>query len=341
MRSMLDKPLTPAPSFSQGWAIWLDNTKLAKIEKLSLYTWALSQNPKLNATKYWQGKSKLPQSKIQLVDWSLLFEALKGVNFNRRRWYVKLASGFCATGLREAWRGHQLDSHCPRCGIPNETIPHILRCQGKQSTMIWNSQLDTLGQWLNTSTDPAIKQSVIHGLQSWFNGSISDPPPGTVSLPLLQAQNEIGWDQFLLGRLSPAWEQAQAEWLEHTRQDKSSKQWAIQFVRRIWHIAWAIWDYRNTVHHQPSAQFDTPALTSLREQVQQTWQVLSPESKLSIPHPRPNDWSPHTLDLWLKGAKRSQRSQHARPPRFKFDPHLVQMRRCLAEFMTRASGDIH
>jgi len=88
--------------------------------------------------------------------------------------------------------------------------------------------------------DPQLIKVLIMELQAWHNGK-----PHTCTSPLVQQQLEIGWDAALDGWLSLDWQATQeAYWLQW-HQCKSSKRWTAELIKKLWNIAWKMWEHCN------------------------------------------------------------------------------------------------
>ena len=62
-------------------------------------------------------------------------------------------------------RKQRLVSNCPRCGAPNETSTHILKCESKTAKATWDKSLEKLGEWLKHSRAcPDIVSLILHGM---------------------------------------------------------------------------------------------------------------------------------------------------------------------------------
>jgi hypothetical protein len=65
----------------------------------------------------------------------------------------------------------------------------------------------------------------------------------------VQRQNNIGWRSLIEGFWATEWRQCQTEHLQSINSRKSSILWISRTQRKIWEIAWKIWEQRNTVLH--------------------------------------------------------------------------------------------
>ena len=67
----------------------------------------------------------------------------------------------------------------------------------------------------------------------------------------MQSQESIGWANFLYGRTSSLWLDAQQEWITQkaTKWKYSAKSWSIKMIQGIKEIPWKMWENRNDYLH--------------------------------------------------------------------------------------------
>jgi hypothetical protein len=65
----------------------------------------------------------------------------------------------------------------------------------------------------------------------------------------LDEQDKIGWYNFLLGRLSTKWMDAQQKYLESLGKRTTGRRWTIAIISKLWDIAWDMWQHRNHIKH--------------------------------------------------------------------------------------------
>jgi hypothetical protein len=183
--------------------------------------------------------------------------AMKSISFGKKRWLVKHLSGFCAVGrmmkIREQWP-HDL---CPLCLTPNETVTHVLHCPDPRARLQWIRSTDKFCVLMNTiKTDPDIAKAIrtrLASLRSNRQYTLPQLLPEAVKQAVYD-QDSIGWTQFLRGRLSKKWEDAQERWIIRcsTKWKRSSKLWLSKLVQATWEVAREMWVHRNSVLHHPS-----------------------------------------------------------------------------------------
>ena len=148
------------------------------------------------------------------VNWEAHEAALLATNRFLRISICKLVHGLVHTNQQSQWY-HGTSSLCPYCGTSEETFDHKLICQSLSSITFREEALLTLQKKLDhQSTPPAVLSAVIYGISSFHhqpNTRIRHPSQGSV-LPenmllaqCLHHQSELGWSNFLRGRISKKW----------------------------------------------------------------------------------------------------------------------------------------
>ena len=87
---------------------------------------------------------------------------------------------------------------------------------------------------------------IVNNLLRWHRG---DPIPDTRS-PLEDDQDKIGWDYILEGVTPLSWETHQSAHYLTSGQPYSGKRWVSALIRKLWEIAWDIWELRNNIAHK-------------------------------------------------------------------------------------------
>ena len=62
-------------------------------------------------------------------------------------------------------------------------------------------------------------------------------------------QHEIGWDNFMIGRWSTKWQEAQEFFLSQSNSKRSPLRWTTAIIKKLLEICWNVWDFRNGHMH--------------------------------------------------------------------------------------------
>ena len=202
--------------------------------------------------RYWKEKGQITDTDMELWDWDALRRAMASLPVYRQVWVAKWSTGHYGHGKAMLRWGLRTSDKCPRCGKP-ENSRHLLVCKGPTADSTWKERIADLHEWLSKQdTAPAIRKSIIEGLEHCRSGMWATPPSVAPQNPTSQAviqQNRIGWQGLFVGRLAIGWERFQSMYWKRRKKRKSSKLWAASLLRRLWEIAWALWEDRNKVLH--------------------------------------------------------------------------------------------
>jgi hypothetical protein len=253
---------------NEGWGVSVQGKKLAKMPMTDLY------DSTFGATKskqYWSDKHTISAQIFARIDWEACGMAMKGISFGKKRWLVKHLSGFCAVGrmmlIREQWPHDK----CPLCFEPNETVNHVIDCRDPRARLQWIRSVDKLGVKMQTiKTDPDIINVIRKRLARRHSRPFTLPQslPDAVKRAVYD-QDSIGWTQFLRGRLSKKWEDAQERWIIRcsTKWKRSSKKWLTKLVQAIWEVSREMWEHRNGVLHHPLHPWKLRKVRDLTERI--------------------------------------------------------------------------
>ena len=241
-------PVTPPPQVTSPlWTIAVNGVKLvndieAKLRKAV-------HDPQL--LDYWHRHGRLHEDQQHRVDWPALQHAIRNTRHCRRKWVTKTYSEECGIGTKLLQWKYRDSAKCPLCGAEVEDIEHMLHCQHVTVTERWEISCDKLDTFLKEQkTERGLRKAIISHLRRWQ----SEPDFFLVSLQydhLFTAQTEIGWKNFLFGVVALEWQQAQQEYYTLISSRRTGKRWVSALIRKLWDIAWDLWDHRNSQIHKP------------------------------------------------------------------------------------------
>ena len=147
---------------------------------------------------------------FQSVCWEAHQTELHKIPIIRRPTLIKYIHGWLATKQRRYREGAFKDPLCPLCGSEERTN-HFLRCMNSQLLTVRNAQWKVFKVELAKKTATGCWQVFQAGLDTLQD---IEPPSSETRAewpPELQvaysAQEAIGWEQVLLGRLAKHWEE--------------------------------------------------------------------------------------------------------------------------------------
>ena len=257
---------------NEGWSVHVQGRKLAKLDLTELYNLTFGED---TSRPYWTKKHSIAPQLFTSIDWERCGKAMKTILFGKKRWLVKHLTGFCAVGrmmkIRQEW-SHDL---CPLCLQPDETTDHVVVCPDPRARLQWFGSIDKLGVTLKKlGTEPAIadliRKRLLHIRSTNVHRfTLPENTPKAVKLAVAH-QDLIGWAQFLRGRLSKKWKDAQELWIiaQSTKWKRSSGLWTEKLIRALWEVVWEMWEYRNSVRHHPLHPWNRKKQQDLDDSIQ-------------------------------------------------------------------------
>lgn len=172
-----------------------------------------------------------------------------------RIWLAKQCSSFCATGKNMGrWFGSEI-TQCPNCGVPEEDTAHLLHCPDTGRSSYFRYEAQRIQSWLlEAHTDPVLGAALGEYIASRGSKSLSSIVGNTRDVALLRlvhAQDAIGWDQMMEGKVTLHLSAYQRVHLVTSSSISMStaEDWMNQFLKQILHITHGQWIYRNVSRH--------------------------------------------------------------------------------------------
>ena len=165
-------------------------------------------------------------------------------------------------------------SECPRCPEQHEDPPHISNCPAPSATLRWEKALTALDVWMTAHhTMPELTTAILRCLHEWKH-----PNPSrrftraaiTTRYGLRAAileQDDIGWYNFLMGRLSVRWRDVQHRYYEWLQRRNTGKAWLQALIKKVWEVSWDMWDHRNEVRTTTITPATMRETENLNEQI--------------------------------------------------------------------------
>ena len=196
---------------------------------------------------------------------------------------------------------------CPSCAEPIETRDHVWQCPA-QSRVNWRASfLRNLRQkleQLNTRID--LQELLLEGIKAKIEGradhTINVPPTAQT---IHEAQQEIGWDQILKGRMSSQWSTEQQHHLGRFDKQKNGMTWATDVIQLILESWLQVWDLRNGDRHGRDAQTKAQArraqaIRELELAYEYKDLILAHHNWiLGVPLDQKKNLTTHAIRMWL------------------------------------------
>jgi hypothetical protein len=186
-------------------------------------------------------------------------------------------TGFCGTGTKLKLYKYQTHSKCPRCETDNEDTDHVLQCPHPDAKHSWDEAITKLEVWMTENKGhPELVELICLGLNSWHKNDRVPLTYGILEPHLKTAwsqQRQLGWKSFIEGYWSQEWQICQAQYLSHINSQKSSLLWISRVQRRIWMIAWNLWEHRNRFLHNEGRTIHSFETKALDKEIQSEWET--------------------------------------------------------------------
>jgi hypothetical protein len=189
------------------------------------------------------------------IHWDAPGKALMTLEHSTQIFLTKFVHEHLPTRKHMKKIGETDSDKCPSCLHTQETAWHMLKCENREE---WRGKLQqTLRNTLHINkTQPDLQIILLQGVKE----AIKDPnyQMNTTNREprfqlLIQAQNLIGWNHLIKGRLSHHWIQCQQAHIYLDPDTDSTKQsgeiWLKRVLNCIWTALWNLWLLRNDDMH--------------------------------------------------------------------------------------------
>jgi hypothetical protein len=120
----------------------------------------------------------------------------------------------------------------------------------------WEKELKRFRDELQlASTDPFIIERLTLGLQHWREVRVMEYKD-----VLMQHQHKIGWDGVMDGCIGLCWKDQQESYIQQESITQNSNKWSELVVRKLWMIAWEMWQHRNQRENKDDSQRELETL---------------------------------------------------------------------------------
>jgi hypothetical protein len=325
----------------EAWALYVNKMKVGKFDKQRLYTSFREEK----IMEYWASKSERHREAIRDVDWAVCGAAFKSLTISQQRKVTKHAAGHMACGKMMKLWSFQDHEECPRCPAVQETPRHVLACPAPSTSVIWSKSLTKLQSWMeSTHTMPELQTAVITRLRQWKGETNEDPllPEHCGLRSAVLHQDELGWYNFLMGRISLQWQEVQQHYYEWLGRRNTGRKWTTALIKKVWEVSWDMWDHRNEVRVNTLTPAKRRRLVALNLLVTDEYQRGTEGMR-----PKDHHWlsKPPATILQYDFHRKEQWAESIQLARLRFDNHLEheadanrRQRELFADWMTVRTG---
>ena len=207
---------------------------------------------KLHAKEFLLTQGWTP-SQFEEVAWDWLHASLANKPDMYKIWLSKQHTNHCATRVQVSYYNgdNTADVGCPNCG-DREVAGHLCLCPNEDRTKLLWDQTKELEQWMNTNNNT--NAEIAYWLPKYilYRGTkkFADLGPMSRSMrALATSQDEIGWRNFMEGRLTSKFYGMQHYHLTLSASYLNGGDWMKQCITKVLHITHSQWIFRNFSYH--------------------------------------------------------------------------------------------
>jgi hypothetical protein len=231
----------------ETWKIYIGKTKIYKdLEK------QVREHSRVYATRqFLDRREKVKNQSFGDVNWEAIDKTMQTSALSTRIWITKRVANDCGANAILFQRKQRANDACPFCQQPEYPL-HVYKCHNVEVERKWHEELENFKKDLQSAnTNPLVIDNLLLGLRAWRK----DEQNG--SHGLLADQNAIGWNAVLEGCLGISWTTAQEDYIREENIQQNSLKWGILVVRKLWKIAWELWQHRNLKEHNQDKEKET------------------------------------------------------------------------------------
>jgi hypothetical protein len=217
----------------------------------------------------WERKGRLTREQIARVNWTACDQAMRSLTIGWRHWIAKHISGHAGVGVKMVQWKMRESAACPRCG-EEEDSRHVWTCHAPDARWTRMQHILKLDTWLEEQqTQPDLRKELINGLRAWSVGTTRRTfyrTPDNIR-QTLEWQDTIGWTNLLEGCVDEGWTEAQALYYRTIGSHRSGLRWTVAVIKKLWDVAWDLWEQRNGFLHQAEYQETLHNVANLNSEI--------------------------------------------------------------------------
>ena len=249
----LPLPTPPCPDTirGEGWRCRVDGIKVMSDPEQQVLHSIFGNRMR----QYLHERGRLHQDAFPLVDWTSIGEASEEMPALFQLWTSKHVHHFCGVGKNMLRWGFWDHSRCPCCQTTVETTSHLLVCPSEKMLASWEKSVTNLESWLNSvETHPDITHCIVSTLRERDLSSSFARNSSTDTREAALAQDAIGWQNFVEGKISTIWKSIQQTFYSEISSRRTARRWCRGLVSHLLELTHDQWATRNGVVHERDAQ---------------------------------------------------------------------------------------
>jgi len=143
-------------------------------------------------------------------------------------------------------------------------------CPVPEARELWEKSLKALELWLkDEGTDINLHEHFMNYLRLWPAAN----PTLLRSLPFIVDQDDIGNQHIWDGWLCRRWREYQDQIWKQSKSHKSSRRWTSELIKKLWNVAWDMWEQCNDVLHNSSLNQEIILEKDVNDKIRQIYEV--------------------------------------------------------------------
>ena len=244
------------------------------------------------------------------IDWTALGRALRRHD-QHRQMFVKYLNDILPLGQRLHKQDIKYPESCPSCTAPVESRQHFLYCPAESRAKWRKACYQNIHKYLDThNTSPPLHNLFLSAIKAILDSphNILDRIDQPSSLQhVVTAQDDIGWNHLLKGRISKQFAIEQNNYLgTDATGKKNGTSWLVGLIDTIFKQIWDLWDMRNKDRHghdlQSKAQAQAAQAVRELQLFYDTHQPKAPDHLQWIfetPFEERMQWKTYAIRQWL------------------------------------------
>jgi hypothetical protein len=257
----------------------------------------------------------------ETIAWKPFGESFGKLSIGRKIQISKYTNDLLPTARRIQTLDNRMDGRCFACNLLWETTTHVLTCSCEARGPARMAARTTFQQKLSRLHTPDVMNKLLcDSVDSWlarrpvtlpiWNGP-NEPIHGALRRAF-RAQEKIGWDQFLRGRIAKDWKRPITMYYKIRQPGESytPDQWMRTVIKELWILSITIWKQRNTELHGTDSALSLErkrkeAATAAANVYHHTIGKISPTDSIVLHHTKIEEiikWNQEHLDAYLQSA---------------------------------------
>eukprot|EP00957_Ditylum_brightwellii_P009194 695497-Ditylum_brightwellii.AAC.1 len=179
------------------------------------------------------------------IDWDRLDMALEHQTLHTQIQLIKFMHNWLNTGSQKQKFHEDAVADCPVCCVEDETWMHMFQCPHNDAILLRSLALAKFkSSLIKIQTAPIIRQVLYYKVARWCKmPSLLLPRfptdiTGTKLCNTVETQHDLGWNDFMKGRIAKQWCAAQAAYCHSFPKPKEFDecQWTTKLIKAIWTI---------------------------------------------------------------------------------------------------------